>query len=136
MDEPVKNNKGGKRRGTPALEIDNTTHGGDKPDPAANQARHGDAPADETSSAADKVAPEAKAKARKARLVRASFALSRDDHATLAELKAACREGGAAVKKSQLLRVAVGLLREVDRGALAQMVEALPPTKKARKGNR
>jgi hypothetical protein len=66
--------------------------------------------------------------------VRAGFALPKMDHATLAELKTACRQDGAPVKKSQLLRVAIALLRELDRGALAQMVQALPPTKKARKG--
>jgi hypothetical protein len=139
MDETVKNNKGGKRRGAPAPEPGKTTatvagaHGGDAP--AANEPAPGKpAPARESGAASQPAPAPASGSAKKARLVRASFALPRMDHAMLAELKAACRQDGAAVKKSQLLRVAIGLLRELDRGALAQLVQALPPTKNARKG--
>jgi hypothetical protein len=141
MDDPVKNNKTpGKRRGTRAtalpLEIGNTTAvvGGGQPsapvDEAANQAHHEAAP-EQAAPVAEAAAP---AKPRKARLVRGSFALSKDDHAALAELKKTLLQGGASVKKSQLLRVAIGLLRQVDTAGIAQMVAALPPTKKARKG--
>jgi hypothetical protein len=66
--------------------------------------------------------------------VRASFALPRQDHELLAELKEACRQEGIAVKKSQLLRVALGLLRQTDRAEVKQMVAQLPATKPARRG--
>jgi hypothetical protein len=148
MDDPVKNNKTtGKRRGTPAsaqpLEIGATTTvaGGGQasapPHEAANQAHHEAAP-QPAASAGGKETENADAasaaRPRKAKLVRAGFALTKDDHAALAGLKAACLQDGAPVKKSQLLRVAIGLLRQVDTAAIGQMVAALPPTKKGRKG--
>jgi hypothetical protein len=154
MDDPVKN-KTRKRRGTPAvpaqpLETGKTTasvadgHGGDAPDAAANQSHDqaaAKAPAHESHSPAagdpaDKNEPEPTSKAARPRLVRDSFALPKADHALLADLKNACQQEGIAVKKSQLLRVAVGLLRGLDAASLAQMVASLPATKPAvrRKG--
>lgn len=65
--------------------------------------------------------------------VRASFAVPKDDHATLAALKDACRAHGVPAKKNQLLRVAIGLLREVEPARLAQLVTALPPTTRKKK---
>jgi hypothetical protein len=132
MDDSVKNNKARKRRGKP-LEIGNTTatvaggHGGDEPVVAANQSNHEAAPSAPAAESGNK--PE-----RKSRLVRASFALPKEDHALLAELKEACRQDSIAVKKSQLLRVALGLLRQHDRADIAQMVAKLPATKPARGG--
>lgn len=66
----------------------------------------------------------------KVKLVRASFSLPKEDHAALADLKQAVRETGVDAKKSQLLRVAVGLLREVEPARLAQLVAALAPAHK------
>ena len=74
---------------------------------------------------AEAAAPKAKVK-----LLRASFSLSKEDHATLADLKQAVRDAGVDAKKSQLLRVAVGLLREVEPARLAQLVAALPSARK------
>ncbi|MFC5461476.1 hypothetical protein [Massilia niabensis] len=65
--------------------------------------------------------------------VKDSFAVPKDDHATLAALKDACRANGVPAKKNQLLRVAIGLLREVEPARLAQLVAALPPTARKKK---
>lgn len=65
--------------------------------------------------------------------VRARFAVPKDDHATLDALKEACRANGVPAKKNQLLRVAIGLLRELDPAQLAQRVTALPPTARKKK---
>lgn len=65
--------------------------------------------------------------------VKDSFAVPKDDHATLAALKDACRANGVPARKNQLLRVAIGLLREVEPARLAQLVAALPPTTRKKK---
>lgn len=65
--------------------------------------------------------------------VRARFAVPKDDHATLDALKEACRANGVQAKKNQLLRVAIGLLRELEPAQLAQRVAALPPTARKKK---
>lgn len=80
---------------------------------------------DDTPAAAPAPAPLPRVK-----LVEARFSLPKEDHATLAELKVALRGDGVDVKKSQLLRVAVGLLRETDPARVAQLVAALAPAKK------
>jgi hypothetical protein len=82
--------------------------------------------------------PEAKAKSgsdagtRKPKLVRGSFTVPKDEYARLADLKKTCRQDGLRVKKSQLLRVAITLLRDLDSARLAQMVAGLPATKRRR----
>ena len=72
----------------------------------------------------------APAPAARVKLVRASFSLAKEDHATLAELKRSLREAGVDAKKSQLLRVAVGLLRDTEPARLEQLVTALAPARK------
>lgn len=85
---------------------------------------------------AEKAADKPAAKAGKPKLVHGTFALPKDEYAALGELKKTCQSNGVPVKKSQLLRVAIWLLRELDATRLAPMVAALPPTKRAgaRKG--
>lgn len=151
MDDTVKNNKTRKRRAAPAapaqpLEIGNATatvageFGGEPPAAAANQSHHETTPAGPAQEAAspavnapaEEQAPGKKTKSAKPRLVRGSFALSEDDHAMLADLKKACQQEGIAIKKSELLRVAIGLLRQVDTASLAHIIASLPPTKRAK----
>lgn len=72
----------------------------------------------------------APATASKVTLVRASFSLAKEDHATLADLKRSLRAAGVDAKKSQLLRVAVGLLRDTEPARLQQLVAALAPARK------
>lgn len=62
----------------------------------------------------------------KAKLIRGSFTLPKAEYAVLAELKGACLKNGLAVKKNQLLRVGIALLRECDSARLGDMVAALP----------
>jgi hypothetical protein len=80
--------------------------------------------------------PASQPAARKPKLVRGSFAVPKDEYAALAELKQTCLKDGVAVKKSQLLRVAITLLRELDSARLGQMVAALPATAARRKKNK
>jgi flagellar basal body-associated protein FliL len=145
MDDSIKNDKARKRRGAPGaptkpLEIGNTTatvaggHDSDAVEVAANQSHHEPAPPEPAPPTTAPSEPSGTAPARKRRLVRASFALPRQDHELLAELKQACRQDGIAVKKSQLLRVALGLLRQTDRAEVKQMLAQLPATKPARRG--
>ncbi len=75
----------------------------------------------------------APASRKRVKAVRASFTLPKDDHATLAALKDACRGQDVKAKRSQLLRVAIGLLRDVEPARLAGLVAALPPTGSKRK---
>lgn len=75
----------------------------------------------------------APARRERVKTVRDSFAVPKDDHATLAALKEACRAHGVKAKKNQLLRVAIGLLREVEPARLAQLVAALAPTARKKK---
>lgn len=66
--------------------------------------------------------------ARQAKMVRGSFSMPKDELAVLSERKQACLKDGIEVKKSQLLRVAITLLRELDSARLGQMVAGLPAT--------
>lgn len=85
---------------------------------------------------AAKAADKPVAKARKPKLVHGTFALPKDEYAALGDLKKTCQNHGVPVKKTQLLRVAITLLRDLDATRLAPMIAALPPTKRAgtRKG--
>lgn len=74
--------------------------------------------------------------ARQAKMVRGSFSVPKDELAVLAELKQACLKDGIEVKKSQLLRVAITLLRELDAARLGQMVAGLPATAARQKKNK
>jgi len=71
-------------------------------------------------------------KAKKPKLVRDSFTMPEDEYAVLGEMKKTCLKAGVAVKKSELLRVAVSLLRKMDMGELQQALDALTPVKAGR----
>jgi hypothetical protein len=71
------------------------------------------------------------AKASKPKAVRASFTVPKDEYATLAELKKTCQSKGIEVKKSQLLRAGIALLRDLDSAKLTKLIAALPATKSA-----
>ena len=73
-----------------------------------------------------------KAKAKKPKLVRDSFTMPEEEYAALGEMKKACLKAGVAVKKSELLRVAVSLLHKMDLPALQQALDALTPVKAGR----
>ncbi|MET0961726.1 MAG: hypothetical protein ABWY05_02765 [Noviherbaspirillum sp.] len=86
-------------------------------------------PAD-TADAAEK--KKDKPKAKKQKLVRDSFTMPEEEYAALGELKKECIRAGVAVKKSELLRVAVSQLRKMDAAQLKQALDGLAPVKAGR----
>ena len=73
-----------------------------------------------------------KPKAKKQKLVRDSFTMPEEEYAALGEMKKACIRAGVDVKKSELLRVAVSLLGQMDVSQLQQALTGLPPVKAGR----
>lgn len=73
-----------------------------------------------------------KHKAKKPKLVRDSFTMPEDEYAALGEMKKTCLKAGMGVKKSELLRVAVGLLRKMALPELQQALAELTPVKAGR----
>jgi hypothetical protein len=79
-----------------------------------------------------KASAQPKEKTKKAKLVRDSFTMPEDEYRVLGEVKKACIKAGFEVKKSELLRVGVALIRQMDLPALKGMLAALPPLKAGR----
>ena len=73
-----------------------------------------------------------KPKAKKQKLVRDSFTMPEAEYEALAEMKKTCIKAGVAVKKSELLRVAVSLLRKMDVAEIQQALGTLTPVKAGR----
>ncbi len=65
-------------------------------------------------------------------LVRDSFTMPELEYAVLAEVKQACLRAGIDVKKSELLRIGVALLGQVDVATLKSVLAALPQLKTGR----
>lgn len=72
--------------------------------------------------------------AREARpaLVRDSFTMPEGEYAVLLEVKQACLRAGIDVKKSELLRIGVALLGQLDVATLQSVLAALPQLKTGR----
>lgn len=81
-----------------------------------------------------KAKPEAeqKEKPKKAKLVRDSFTMPEAEYAVLGEVKKACLKAGIEVKKSELLRVGVALIRQLDTAKLKEILAGLPALKAGR----
>ena len=77
-------------------------------------------------------APTAAVAASRPLLVRDSFTMPEQEYAVLAEVKSACLRAGIEVKKSELLRVGVALLGQVDTATLKAVLAALPQLKTGR----
>lgn len=90
------------------------------------------APARSNGAGADRAALDGKERPRKAKLVRDSFTMPEAEYAVLGEVKKACLKAGYEVKKSELLRVGVSLIRAMDIVALKDVLAALPPVKAGR----
>jgi hypothetical protein len=73
-------------------------------------------------------------KPKKQKLVRDSFTMPEQEYETLAEMKKNCIKAGISVKKSELLRVAVSLLRKMDVPQVQQALTGLTPVKAGRPG--
>ena len=71
-------------------------------------------------------------KIRKPKLIRDSFTMPEAEYAALGEVKKACLKAGFEVKKSELLRIGVALVRKMALAVLKQKVGALSPLKPGR----
>ncbi|AMP00493.1 putative histone H1-like HC2 [Collimonas arenae] len=76
--------------------------------------------------------PDSKAKVKKAKLVRDSFTMPADEYQVLGDVKKLFLKAGLEVKKSELLRVGVALIRDLDLANLKLAVASLPPVKAGR----
>ncbi len=78
-------------------------------------------------------APVAKVeKLKKPKLVRDSFTMPEAEYAVLGDVKKACLAAGVEVKKSQLLRIGLELLKKTEMAQLKTMIAALPALKAGR----
>lgn len=84
--------------------------------------------------AAPKAAPAAaeREKTRKPKLVRDSFTMPEEEYAVLALVKKACLKAGFEIKKSELLRVGVALISQIDMATLKSVLASLPQLKTGR----
>jgi hypothetical protein len=79
-----------------------------------------------------KTVAEPKEKTKKIKLVRDSFTMPEAEYAALGEVKKACLKAGVEVKKSELLRVGVALVRQLDLAKLKETLASLPALKAGR----
>lgn len=79
-----------------------------------------------------KPAVETKEKPKKIKLVRDSFTMPEAEYAVLGEVKKTCLKAGIEVKKSQLLRIGVALIRKLDTAQLKEILASLPALKAGR----
>ena len=77
-------------------------------------------------------APAAKDKLRKEKLVRDSFTMPEGEYAVLGQVKKACLKAGFEIKKSELLRIGVALISQIDLATLQKVLGALPQLKTGR----
>ena len=75
---------------------------------------------------------EHKEKVKKPKLVRDSFTMPEAEYQVLGDVKKACLRAGVGVKKSELLRVGVALIRKLDLAKLKEVLAGLPPLKAGR----
>jgi hypothetical protein len=68
----------------------------------------------------------------KPRLVRDSFTMPEREYAVLAEVKQACLKAGFEIKKSELLRIGVALISQIDLATLQSVLASLPQLKTGR----
>ncbi len=84
--------------------------------------------------AAKPAAPAAE-KARKPKLVRDSFTMPEQEYAVLGQVKKACIKAGFEIKKSELLRIGVALISQLDLATLKNVLGSLPQLKTGRPKN-
>ena len=82
--------------------------------------------------AKDKEVAVAKEKTKKANLVRDSFTMPEAEYKLIGDVKRDCLQAGIEVKKSELLRVGVALVRQMDIAKLKAAITALPELKAGR----
>lgn len=109
----------------PASKIAKTTKAAAKP--AAKEQAVKEQAAKESSAK-----PEDKEKPKKPKLVRDSFTMPEAEYAVLGQVKKDCLKAGFEVKKSELLRVGVALIRQLDTTKLKEVLDTLPALKSGR----
>ncbi len=77
----------------------------------------------------------ARDKVRKAKLVRDSFTMPEQEYAVLGQVKKACIKAGFEIKKSELLRIGVALISQLDMATLQNVLTSLPQLKTGRPKN-
>jgi uncharacterized iron-regulated protein len=82
--------------------------------------------------AKSKDAAATKDKSKKAKLVRDSFTMPEAEYNLIGEVKKACLQAGIDVKKSELLRVGVALVKQMEISKLKTALAALPALKAGR----
>ncbi|MBI1892019.1 MAG: hypothetical protein HYS18_15340 [Burkholderiales bacterium] len=90
------------------------------------------APKKPAPAAKKKVEAAPKEKLKKPKLVRDSFTMPEDEYQALVDIKKACIKAGFEIKKSELLRIGVALIRKTDPAQLKGLQAALPPLKAGR----
>lgn len=75
---------------------------------------------------------ETREKVRKTKLVRDSFTMPEQEYAVLGQVKKACLKAGFEIKKSELLRIGVALISEMDLATLRSVLAELPQLKTGR----
>jgi nucleoid-associated protein YgaU len=71
-------------------------------------------------------------KSHKARLVRDSFTMPEHEYELLGQVKKACLKAGFEIKKSELLRIGVALIGQLDLATLQNVLASLPQLKTGR----
>jgi hypothetical protein len=71
-------------------------------------------------------------KGRKAKLVRDSFTMPEHEYEVLGQVKKACLKAGFEIKKSELLRIGVALISQLDLATLQNVLSSLPQLKTGR----
>ena len=79
------------------------------------------------------VAPDVvRERAHKTKLVRDSFTMPEHEYAVLGQVKKACLKAGFEIKKSELLRIGVALISQLDLATLQSVLAGLPQLKTGR----
>ena len=71
-------------------------------------------------------------KSRKAKLVRDSFTMPEHEYEVLGQVKKACLKAGFEIRKSELLRIGVALISQLDMATLQNVLASLPQLKTGR----
>lgn len=102
--------------------------------PVARKAAVKKVPTSKAQAAIDvpEVTAEEREKTRKAKLVRDSFTMPEQEYAVLGQVKKACLKAGFEIKKSELLRIGVALISQLDMATLQKVLGSLPQLKTGR----
>ncbi|MDP3672772.1 MAG: hypothetical protein Q8R69_24185 [Telluria sp.] len=100
--------------------------------PAAKAARTVAKPAAKRLPKSAVPAEKAREKVHRTTLVRDSFTMPEQEYAVLGQVKKACLKAGFDVKKSELLRIGVALISQIDLATLQSVLSSLPQLKTGR----